>query len=67
MNNAQTKVDLPDDVVLRVDNVSKKFCRNLKRSLRDTGYGIRDMGYGIWDTGYGIWDMGYGMREERTK
>ena len=40
MNNAQTKVDLPDDVVLRVDNVSKKFCRNLKRSM---WYGVTDL------------------------
>jgi lipopolysaccharide transport system ATP-binding protein len=32
---------LPDDVVLRVDNVSKKFCRNLKRSM---AYGMHDLG-----------------------
>ena len=31
---------LPDDVVLRVNNVSKKFCRNLKRSM---WYGIQDL------------------------
>ena len=36
----QIHVDLPDDVVLRVDNVSKKFCRNLKRSM---WYGIQDL------------------------
>ena len=31
---------LPDDVVLSVRNVSKKFCRNLKRSM---WYGIQDL------------------------
>jgi lipopolysaccharide transport system ATP-binding protein len=29
-----------DDIVVRVDNVSKRFCRNLRRSL---WYGIRDI------------------------
>jgi lipopolysaccharide transport system ATP-binding protein len=33
--------DLPPDVVLKVDNVSKKFCRNLKRSM---WYGLQDLG-----------------------
>lgn len=32
--------DLPSDVVLRVDNVSKKFCRKLKQSMK---YGIKDL------------------------
>ncbi|MBA4367891.1 MAG: hypothetical protein C0403_09670 [Desulfobacterium sp.] len=32
--------DLPKDVVLSVKNVSKKFCRNLKRSMF---YGIKDL------------------------
>jgi len=32
--------DLPDDVVLSVRGVSKKFCRNLRRSM---WYGIQDM------------------------
>ncbi len=32
--------DLPDDVVLSVRNVSKKFCRNLRRSM---WYGIQDL------------------------
>jgi len=32
--------DLPDDVVLRVSGVSKKFCRNLRRSM---WYGIQDL------------------------
>jgi lipopolysaccharide transport system ATP-binding protein len=31
---------LPDDVVLRVQNVSKKFCRHLRRSM---WYGIQDL------------------------
>ncbi len=31
---------LPPDVVLRGDNVSKKFCRNLKRSM---WYGMKDL------------------------
>jgi len=31
---------LPDDVVLRVSGVSKKFCRNLRRSM---WYGIQDL------------------------
>jgi len=35
-----TPPDLPDDVVLRVSSVSKKFCRNLKRSM---WYGIQDL------------------------
>ena len=33
-------VDLPEDVVLSVRNVSKKFCRNLRRSM---AYGIKDL------------------------
>jgi lipopolysaccharide transport system ATP-binding protein len=37
---ASHTVDLPDDVVLSVRNVSKKFCRNLRRSM---GYGIKDL------------------------
>ena len=36
----QQAPDLPDDVVLRVSGVSKKFCRNLKRSM---WYGIQDL------------------------
>jgi lipopolysaccharide transport system ATP-binding protein len=35
---------LPDDVVLSVRNVSKKFCRNLKRSML---YGMLDLGRGL--------------------
>ena len=31
---------LPDDVVISVKNVSKKFCRNLRRSM---AYGIADL------------------------
>ena len=38
--SAPIPVDLPDDVVLRVSGVSKKFCRNLKRSM---WYGIQDL------------------------
>ncbi len=37
---ASTAPALPDDVVLRVRHVSKKFCRNLKRSM---WYGIQDL------------------------
>ena len=40
--------DLPDDVVLSVRNVSKKFCRNLKRSM---GYGIKDLACNLVVTG----------------
>ena len=36
----ESNVELPDDVILRVDNVSKKFCKNLKRSML---YGIKDL------------------------
>jgi lipopolysaccharide transport system ATP-binding protein len=36
--------DMPDDVVLSVRNVSKKFCRNLKRSMN---YGIKDLAYNL--------------------
>jgi lipopolysaccharide transport system ATP-binding protein len=32
---------MSDDVLVRVDNVSKRFCRNLKRSL---WYGLQDLG-----------------------
>ena len=43
-NNSQlggdTSASLPDDVVLRVSNVSKKFCKNLRRSM---AYGIKDL------------------------
>ncbi len=39
-HNQRTIPDLPDDVVLSVRNVSKKFCRNLKRSL---WYGVQDL------------------------
>jgi lipopolysaccharide transport system ATP-binding protein len=35
-----TAAILPDDVVLRVRNVSKKFCRHLRRSM---WYGIQDL------------------------
>jgi lipopolysaccharide transport system ATP-binding protein len=34
-------VDLPDDVVLSARGVSKKFCRNLRRSM---WYGLQDLG-----------------------
>ena len=35
-----TIADLPDEVVLSVRGVSKKFCRNLRRSM---WYGIQDL------------------------
>ena len=35
-----SSLSLPEDVVLSVRNVSKKFCRNLKRSML---YGVRDL------------------------
>jgi hypothetical protein len=38
--NLSTIPNLPDDVVLSVRNVSKKFCRNLRRSM---WYGIQDL------------------------
>jgi len=38
--NPSITTDLPDDVVLRVSGVSKKFCRNLRRSM---WYGIQDL------------------------
>jgi lipopolysaccharide transport system ATP-binding protein len=38
--NQSTPTDLPDDVVLSVRGVSKKFCRNLRRSM---WYGIQDL------------------------
>jgi len=40
VNNKTDNFDLPDDVVLRVSGVSKKFCRNLRRSM---WYGIQDL------------------------
>ena len=33
-------IDLPEDVVLSVRGVSKKFCRNLRRSM---WYGVQDL------------------------
>jgi len=39
-SSKSTIPDLPDDVVLRVSGVSKKFCRNLRRSM---WYGIQDL------------------------
>jgi hypothetical protein len=39
MNNP-TAYELPDDVVLSVRHVSKKFCRNLRRSMF---YGMQDL------------------------
>ena len=39
-NFTNQSTDLPDDVVLSVRNVSKKFCRNLKRSML---YGMQDL------------------------
>jgi lipopolysaccharide transport system ATP-binding protein len=35
-----TNTDMSDDVVVSVRNVSKKFCRNLRRSM---AYGIKDL------------------------
>jgi lipopolysaccharide transport system ATP-binding protein len=32
---------MSDDVLVKVDNVSKRFCRSLKRSL---WYGLQDLG-----------------------
>jgi lipopolysaccharide transport system ATP-binding protein len=40
MQESAQHVALPDDVVLSVRNVSKKFCRNLRRSM---AYGIKDL------------------------
>jgi len=61
--NPSITTDLPDDVVLRVSGVSKKFCRNLRRSM---WYGIQDLAgnlLGVRDEGCGIRDAGYGMRD----
>ncbi len=55
--------ELPDDVVLRVSGVSKKFCRNLRRSM---WYGIQDLSknlMGMRDAGFGMRDTGYGIRD----
>jgi lipopolysaccharide transport system ATP-binding protein len=42
ITSESTQNDLPEqqEVLVRVENLSKKFCRNLKRSL---WYGVRDM------------------------
>jgi len=40
MQNQTHMPDLPEDVVLSVRGVSKKFCRNLRRSM---WYGIQDL------------------------
>jgi len=39
-----TTPELPPDVVLRVSGVSKKFCRNLRRSM---WYGIQDLAWNL--------------------
>ncbi|MGM0588331.1 MAG: ABC transporter ATP-binding protein [Bacteroidota bacterium] len=44
LEDASTSEPKADDVVLKVDNVSKKFCRNLKRSML---YGIQDLAKGM--------------------
>ncbi len=36
-----TSTDLPPDVAIKVENVSKKFCKTLKKSMR---YGLQDIG-----------------------
>ncbi|MDT8379831.1 MAG: ATP-binding cassette domain-containing protein, partial [Desulfotignum sp.] len=40
-DHSGTSLHPSDDVLIRVDNVSKKFCRDLKRSL---WYGMKDLG-----------------------
>ena len=40
---------MSDDVLIEVENVSKKFCRSLKRSL---WYGVKDIGSEL--TGRGV-------------
>lgn len=42
---AQKNNDLPNDVVLSARNVSKKFCRSLKRSM---WYGLQDLGRDVF-------------------
>lgn len=39
--SAGSSVSMSDDVLIQVENVSKKFCRRLKKAL---WYGVRDMG-----------------------
>jgi lipopolysaccharide transport system ATP-binding protein len=59
---SQTVPDLPDDVVLRVSGVSKKFCRNLRRSM---WYGIQDLSknlFGVRGAGCGGRDTADGIR-----
>jgi ABC-type polysaccharide/polyol phosphate transport system ATPase subunit len=41
---------MSDDVLVRVENVSKRFCRSLKRSL---WYGLQDLGSEIGGRGHG--------------
>ena len=48
MQQSENIHDLPDDVVLSVRGVSKKFCRNLRRSM---GYGIKDLACNLVVTG----------------
>jgi hypothetical protein len=48
--NQSTPTDLPDDVVLSVRGVSKKFCRNLRRSM---WYGIQDLSQNLIGRGTG--------------
>lgn len=40
LKSPPSSLSLPDDVVLSVRGVSKKFCRNLRRSM---AYGIKDL------------------------
>jgi lipopolysaccharide transport system ATP-binding protein len=56
--------ELPDDVVLRVDNVSKKFCRNLKRSM---AYGMHDLGKNLLGIRSKTTDYGLRSADSCTK
>lgn len=40
MDRSTRSLDMADDVVLSVRNVSKKFCKDLRRSI---GYGVKDL------------------------
>jgi len=74
--NPSITTDLPPDVVLRVSGVSKKFCRNLRRSM---WYGIQDLSKNLMGfrsnpgmigenaTMQGLTPLGGGGDEERAE
>jgi len=58
---------LPDDVVLSVRNVSKKFCRNLRRPVRRSLGEGGSMWYGMQDLGRNLLGIRAGRGDQRPQ